>query len=198
MLKNHFLIILIIPLLLTSFCSKIPYKSTPGADRFHHNSVLIRVKVTKDSQKEKVKILLEYNEKGDRLIFLGTLNQVLFETLIYNNKTIIIIPKKKKFWEGTFLEFMKKIWSINIDYPELKNLLLNKIVPEKKAGENSFEISIEKAKKKNATWKILISDKKAKLEFKVYSTKKKTGNINFKRDLGRYQKFHLEEFNNEK
>lgn len=198
MLKNFFLRILIITLLLTSFCSKISYKSTPGTGYSYYNSVLIRAKIIKSTQKDKVKILLKYNKNGDRLIFLGALNQVLFEILIHNSKTIIIISKKKKFWEGQFSQFMEKIWGINVDYPELKNLLLNKVIPEKTIAENSVKISIKKAEKKKIAWKVLISDKKTELEFKVYSQKKQIGNINFKRDLSRYQKINLEEFNYEK
>ncbi|MEN8152884.1 MAG: hypothetical protein ABFR75_02590 [Acidobacteriota bacterium] len=197
MKKESFLKILIIFFLLTSYCSRISYKSTPDTAGTYYYSVLIRAKVKQKDQKEKVKILLKYNDKGDNLIFLGPLNQILFETIIISSKTKMIIPKKKKYWEGKFSRFMKNMWGINTSYRQLKDLLLNKIIPKKTEGLHTFDITIKEPGKKGIS-KVIISDKTSRLEFRIYPIKKREGGLILNRDLGRYNRISLEEFHNDK
>jgi hypothetical protein len=149
----------------------------------------IKAKVIQSGKKVSFRVSLKYNSSVDRIIFIGQLNQVLFKILIRGEETLLIIPRKRKYWRGSFSDFLYKFWNIDMTYSQLKNLLLNRIIPKRKIEENYPKIKILKYKKRHT--RIDISMKNIFLIFKVPIGKKRTGIIKTEKDLSGYKRFEL-------
>lgn len=155
----------------------------------------IKAKLTIDGKKERTRMLLKYNRSGDRIIFLGVLNQVLFEAIIRGENTLIIIPRKKYFWRGTFSDFLNNFWKLDMTYSELKDLLLKKIIPQKRPVQKNPVIRI--INKKNKYLRFIINQNSNSAEFRVYPIKKKTGSIKFERKLSGYKEIELKQIDHQ-
>jgi len=156
-----------------------------------YSSVKLRVKIISNSRTEKIKILLGFNNTGDRLIFLGPMNQVLFEILIQGNRSKIIVPRRKQYWIGEFEKFLYDLWHIGLSYNEIKALLLEQRVNSKKLHNCGFTMQIFESETKKHPIEINLKSDDIRLEFKVYKIKKRSGKIVFTRDLKKYKKVSL-------
>ncbi len=186
-----FIVMLFLGVLSLPVCRTVSVRTAPGDQNgervyFFYN---IKAKVIHSGKKESFRVSLKYNSLVDRIIFLGPLNQVLFKTFITGEETLLIIPNKKKYWRGSFSDFLYKFWNIEMTYSELKNLLLNRILPHKKIGEKYPEIKILKFKKRYT--RIDVSMKDIVLIFKVPVGKKRIGVIKTEKNLSGYKRFEL-------
>ena len=193
MKKTIVFIISAIFIIIISNC-KIPQISTlPEAEGDKYKSVKIRVKTITDKGKENTKILLTFNKTGDRLIFLGPMNQVLFEILVNGNRSTVIIPKKKQYWQGEFRDFLFRWWNIDLTYNEIKALLLEQRVNRKKLDKNGFQMQIIQSEKEKYPVRINLKSTDIRLEFRIYEVKEKNGRLLLKKELKNYSEVSLEE-----
>jgi len=179
-------------LVLWSGC-RIPELSTdpsPGGENYR--SVMIRVKAVMEKGTEKTKILLGFNDRGDRLIFLGALNQVLFEILVQGNHSRVIVSKRKEYWDGEFSEFLSGLWGIDLTYNEIKALLLEQRVNARKLNRNGFRMQIIESEAQKTPVQINLTGRELRLEFRIYEIRDKEGKIEFKKDLKNYSEVSLE------
>ncbi len=169
----------------TSGCSLNKVNYTPGTLKYKGKIFYstIRAKYIHRGKKEKAKILLKFNKDGDRLIFLGILNQVMFEIIVRNEKTLLIIRKKKKYWTGSFSDFSKKFWNLEISYIELKRLLFFHTISEALKANQDFNITLSKTKKYLRT---VINGKGQILDIKTIPIKSKISKLNLNRELKGY------------
>jgi len=171
---------------------RMPEISTdPAHDGETYNSVRIRAKAVTDQGAEKTKILLGFNNKGDRLIFLGPMNQVIFEILVDGNYSKIIVPKRKQYWSGEFKEFLYELWGVDMTYNEIKALLIEQRVNSRKLKRSGFSIQIIESKKKKYPVRINLASDGIKLEFRVYEIRKIAGKIVLTKALEGYSRVTL-------
>jgi len=193
MKKAIIFIISAVLIIILSNC-KVPQISTlPEADGDNYKSVIIKVKTITDKGKENTKILLAFNKTGDRLIFLGPLNQVLFEILVNGNRSKMIVPRKKQYWQGEFRDFLFRWWNIDLTYNEIKALLLEQRVNKKKLDKNGFQMQIIESEKKKYPVRITLKSPDIRLQFRIYEIKKKTGRLLLNRELQNYSEVSLED-----
>ncbi len=158
----------------------------PAVEGETYNAVTIRAKAVTDRGTEKTKILLYFSNKGDRLIFLGPMNQVIFEILVHGNYSKIIVPKRKQYWSGEFREFLYELWGIDLTYNEIKALLLEQRINSQKLKKNGFDLQIIESEKKKYPVRINLANDDIKLEFRIYEVKKRSGKIVLTKELERY------------
>ncbi len=189
--KSIYLIILTV-LFVFSNCRtpKIGIDSVLSNEKY--KSVKLKVKVISNLGTEKTKILIGFNSRGDRLIFLGPMNQVFFEILVKGNRSKIIVPKKKQYWVGEFREFLYNFWGINLSYNEIKALLLEQRFNSNKLRDCGFTIRIFESEIKKYPIKINLKSHDIRLEFKVYEVKKRSGKIVFSKRIKGYKEVSLE------
>ncbi len=191
MKKKYSSLVLSLIIVLLSGC-RIPEISTENSLSGEiYNSVRINVRTITDKSKEKTKILLGFDRRVDRLIFLGPLNQVLFEIFVRGNYSKVIIPKRKKYWEGEFREFLHDLWHIDLTYNEIKALLLEQRVSAKKLRKNGFRMQIIRSERKKFPIMINLTSKELKLEFKVYEVRERPGKIVSEKKLQGYSRVSL-------
>ena len=192
-MRKLFVYPILIVLFILLFSCRVPEISTdPAPDGEKYKAVTIRVKAVSDKGKEKTKILLGFSDKGDRLIFLGPMNQVLFEILVSGNYSKIIVPKKKQYWEGEFSKFLFDLWNIDLTYNEIKALLLEQRVNAKKLRDSGFSMQILESEKKKYPVSIHLSSNDLRLEFKIYEVMERPGRIILKKELEGYAEVSLE------
>ncbi len=177
-------------------CGIKSFNMEPDKTGEKYSLVRFKVKTFIDNRKNKLKILLSYDSKGDRLLFFGPMNQVLFEIHISGNYSKIIVPKRKKFWTGEFRMFLIKLWNIDLSYNEIKDLLLHGRVNAKKLRKNGFFMQIFDSENKKRPVVIKLTGEKISLEFKVSGITTRNGKINLSRNLSGYKKVSLEQLFN--
>lgn len=162
---------------------------TPGDT---YRSVTIRLRTVTPEGKEKTKILLSYNDRGDRLIFLSPLNQVLFEIRVTGNLSTVIVPRRNQFWTGEFSEFFSRFRDMDLTYNEIKALLLEQRYDGKRLRHLGFSIRIIESQREQYPVKIHLTRDDMQLEFRVYEQVRKPGKLNLTTDLSGYRKVPLE------
>ena len=191
MRKLLFYLVPVIFLFVLSNC-KVPEISTdPTSKGEKYKSVRIRVKAITDQGKEKTKVILGFNNKGDRLIFLGPMNQVLFEILVQGNYSKVIVPKRKQYWSGEFREFLYELWRVDLTYNEIRALLLEQRVNSLKLKKSGFTMQIIESEKKKYPVRINLASDDIKLEFRVYEVKERAGKIVLTKELKGYSRVTL-------
>ncbi len=193
MKKNFTLIVIIVFLFVLAGCRTPQIHTVPEFDGDKYNSVRIKVKTITETGKENTKILLGYNNSGDRLIFLGPMNQVLFEILVKGNYSNVIIPKRKQYWGGEFRDFLFRWWNIDLTYNEIKALLLEQRVNRKKLERNGFQMQIIESEKEKYPVMINLTGSEVRLEFRIYEMKEKSGRLILQKELNNYSQVSLDE-----
>ncbi|MEN8222271.1 MAG: hypothetical protein ABFR36_03340 [Acidobacteriota bacterium] len=179
-------------MLVISNCRAPQISTIPETKGEKYKSVRIRVRTVTEKGKEKTKILLGFNNSGDRLIFLGPMNQVLFEILVRGNQSKVIVPRRKQYWEGEFRDFLLKWWNIDLTYNEIKALLLEQRVSRKKLDKSGFHMQIIESEKKKYPVRINLSGSDLRLEFRIYEVKEKSGRLLLRKELKDYSEVSLE------
>lgn len=185
---------MVIPILvlILSGCRVPEISTVPDSGKDSYRSVNIRVKIVTDNGRDKTRIILGYNRLGDRLIFLGPLNQVLFEAVVTGNRAVVSVPKRKQFWQGEFRDFLMKWWGIDLTYNEIKAFLLEQRVNRRKLEKNGFSIRIIESEKKRYPVHIHLTSPEIRLEFRIYENKPKQGKLLLRRTPENYTEVSLE------
>ena len=126
-------------------------------------------------------------------MFLSPLNQIYFKLFVSKENALLINSKKKKFWSGNFDILFERMGNINFKYHELKNLILEGDIPEKKIKKNNLTLFLEKEKKSGKPRNIKITGSDVFIKLKVSRVKNRKGKIKFLPDLSRLKKTDLDD-----
>ena len=182
--------IIIFCLFILTSCTNLKYDVIPDSKSIY-NSVKAKILFKSNDFKFSGKILLKYNKFRDKILFLSPLNQIYFKLFVSEENTLLINSKKKKFWSGNFNILFERMGNINFGYDELKQLILEGIVPENKVKENALKLTFEKNKKSGKPKRIKITGRDILIKLKILSTKERKGKINFLADLKNFKRTDL-------
>ena len=172
-------------------CTNLKYDIIPDAKGIY-SSVKAKILFKGSDFKFSGKILFKYNRARDKILFLSPINQVYFELFIRKEKTLLINTKRKIYWSGGFHTLFEKMGNINFEYEELKQLILEGIIPEDKLKENDLELSFEKDEKSGKPKRIRITGSEVLIKLKIYGIKERKGKIKFNPNLETLQKSTLD------
>ncbi len=173
-------------LLLAPGCARLTYDITPDAHGVYQAITLrINVKVTegKSSKRQGFKVLLKFDDKQDKMLFLSPINQVYGQLLLEKEDSLLINSRKKRFWRGDFRQLIEKIWALDFQYSEFKALVLEGAIPEEKVKQQGIRIHIEPGKKDPKPYRIRILYDNVTIKIKISSRKSGRGIINFNTSL---------------
>lgn len=100
-----------------------------------YQSLRMKVKIMnkENGKKQSIKVLVKFNETSTRMLFLGPpLNKVYARLFVQGEKAILVNSKKKIYWQGEFMTLLTRMWDMDFDFQEFKQLILNGIVPKGK------------------------------------------------------------------
>jgi hypothetical protein len=163
-----------------SFCSPKRIDILPDATKIYHSITLrVNVKEIDAKRRQNFKVVLKYDENGDKMLFLSPLNQVYGQLFINAEKVLLVSPKKKRYWRGTFNTLIDYIWDLNFTYQQFRYLILEGIIPEDKKADKTLLIEIELDDKDSLPKRIQITHQRVRIKLKLYNRKSGRGIINF-------------------
>lgn len=171
---------LLFALLLLSACASLKYDITPTKDDVYH-TVTLRVNVKQNStgKRQNFKVLLKFDERNDKMLFLSPLNQVYGQLFIEDEKALLVNTKNKRYWRGTFRLLINELWALDFNYREFKKLIMEGEIPQDKVKQQNLDINLEPDKKTGKTGRVRIEYNDMLVKLKIYNHKTGQGKVNF-------------------
>ncbi|MCK4835033.1 MAG: hypothetical protein KAT17_00260, partial [Candidatus Aminicenantes bacterium] len=153
-----------------------------------HHSLKLKFNFEDSLGKHNGKILMKYDDRKAKILFLSPLNQVYFKLLVEKNKSLLINTKEKKYWEGNFKCLIKEMWRIDLSFKEFRLLVQEGIIPQQKLAKFDLKFLLEKDNKTGKPKKIKLFNDEISIQLKIQNRKIKRGIIQFHLDLSALQK----------
>lgn len=178
--KRKSLILSALAVLILANCSPLKYEREPGVEGYYR---LLTLKLNvKDSQQERRgsgKIILKFDDKLSKMLFLSPLNQVYFQLYVQKERALLINTKKKRYWQGKFNLLLRRLWGLDFHYKELQRLITDGVVPEGKARKADLRVSLETDKETQKPVRITITGPEVVLKLRVLNKKLKQGRMSY-------------------
>jgi len=157
-------------------CNTYKYKITPENKDTHR---MIRLKINYQDSKNKYsgKVIVLKQKNNKKIFILNPLGRVHFKLILNGNSTTAIYVKKKKYWTGTFKEFIQKLWSINLSFDEFYNIIISGEISDK-FKDKSINVIINMDSNKLPKTIVFTKDK-TYVKFKILINQEKSGKIDF-------------------
>jgi hypothetical protein len=181
-------------LFVMSGCSRLTYDIEPDQTRVYHTlGIKANVKNKETGKKGSFKILLKYDDTGNKMLFLSPLNQIYGLLVVEGENTTLVNTKKKRYWKGRFNTLLQEIWGMDFEYVEFKRLLVEGVVPEEKLKEKNIDVSIEKDTEGKELERVTIETSEMQVKLKITSRETGKGAIRFGVDLKKMEQAEIRE-----
>lgn len=157
-----------------------------------HQHVKLKFFFQDPDKRQNGKILMKFDRDRSRILFLSSLNQVYFELLVEKEVSWLINIRKKKFWKGKFRKLIADMWHVDLTLDELKRLLTEGMVPEKKLTSTGFDFFLQTDPVSGSLRQIKIFDRETTILLKVQDRRVRSGGISFNRDFSGLEKGDLD------
>jgi len=176
------------------FNNCVPKRYTLNLDApgFHH-SIRLKFSLKNDRERQSGKIVMKFDSRRAKILFLSPLNQVYFKLLVENNRGILINTRESKYWEGGFDELLKKMWDINLCFDDLKRLIHLGVIPRQKLKTSGFQLELEKDRKSGNPTRVILSNDQVILNLKILNRRQKKGTIQFYLDVSKMTRSEIEQ-----
>jgi hypothetical protein len=174
------------------FGSCAPRKiALPGDSPGYHNHIKLKFSIRDGENKDSGKIILKFDRDKSKVLFLSPFNQIYLKLYIEKSEALLINTKKKKFWQGDFRTLIDEMWNIDLEFEELKMLIMQGTVPKREIKNSSMAFILEDDKKSGKPKSIKIQKDTILLHIKVQNRKTRKGKIEFYIDFTRLIKTEL-------
>ncbi|MGE5340767.1 MAG: hypothetical protein ACM3SY_04720 [Candidatus Omnitrophota bacterium] len=123
---------------------------TPDQTHVYHSLTMkVNVKNKETGERGTFKIILKYNDTGDKMLFLSPLNQIYGFLVIERDAgqngqhATLVHTKKKQYWKGPFQELLKELWGMDVDYQTFKTLVVEGKVADHELHEKGITVNVE-------------------------------------------------------
>jgi hypothetical protein len=144
-----------------------------------HYSLKVKFSFQDRSEKQNGRILMKYDHRRAKILFLTPLNQIYFKLLVENDRAVLINTKKKICWEGEFRRLLREMWRIDLSFPELRLLIEKGTVPRRRFEKNNLEYSLERDDKTGQPEKLRLFNDEISIQLRIQNRKTKKGAIEF-------------------
>lgn len=176
-------LLLILPFIFAINCSNLTTDITPDrAARYHSLRIKVNVKSLTSSHRQSFKVLLKYNQDGDKMLFLSPLNQIYGLLVVKNEIALMVNSKKKRYWQGPFKELLKYMWGPDMDfqYHQFKALMVRGTVPQKEVRKRNLNITLQPGVKGSPPHRLEIQSKNIRVRVKISNRKTSSGKLSLK------------------
>ena len=163
----------------------------PGDSSGYHNHIKLKFSIREGKKKDSGKIILKFDRDKSKVLFLSPFNQIYLKLYVEKSEALLINTKKKKFWQGDFRTLIDEMWNIDLEFEELKMLIMMGTVPKRKIKDSSMVFILEDDKRSGKPKSIKIQKDTILLHIKVQNRKKRNGKIEFYVDFTRLEKTEL-------
>jgi hypothetical protein len=167
-------------LLFMPLCSRLTYDIEPDATASYYS---LRIKVNArnrvSGKRQSFKVMLKYNDTGDKMMFLSPLNQVYGLLFIRQEDTVLINSKKKKYWKGKFKRLLREMWGEGLDfnYSRFKKMLVEGIIPQEQIEKRGIRVIIDKKDRTGQPARLTIENRDILVNVKISSRKTGRGRL---------------------
>ena len=168
------------------------YDVAPDVEGSKYNRVKMKVYYKNKKNKQSGKLLLKYDNNRTKMLLLSPLNQILFELIINREDILLINSKNNKYWQGNFNSFLKRVWNIDLEFKELRLLILEGIEP-KNIVDDHLKFKIEKDKDSGKPKIIRINGDNIFIKLKVINKKVRNGKLVFNKDLSKLHESDIDD-----
>jgi hypothetical protein len=176
------------------FNNCVPKRYTLNLDvpGFHH-SIRLKFSFKNDRERQSGKIVMKFDSRRAKILFLSPLNQVYFKLLVENNRGILINTRERKYWEGGFDELLKKMWEINLCFDDLKQLIHQGVIPRQKLEASGFQLKLEKDRESGNPTRVILNNDQVILNLKILNRRQKKGTVQFYLDVSKMTRSEIEQ-----
>ena len=158
-----------------------------------HQSIRLKFNLRNDNDKQHGKILLKFDALRAKILFLSPLNQIYFQLLVENTRSILINSRKKKYWLGDFNELIRKMWAIDLNFDDLKRLIQGGMIPEQKLDDAGLRLDLETNQETGNPERIILRGDCVELELKILNQRRKKGAVQFYWETSRFDRAGLDQ-----
>jgi hypothetical protein len=176
-------------------CSRLNYDITPDSHAVYHSLRLkFNVKNRGTGKRQNFKVLLKFNNEGDKMLFLSPLNQIYGMLFIEGEKALLINWKKKRYWQGNFRYLLHYMWGETMDfrYSQFKDLIVTGRVPEKIKSKN-IKINVQRDTTTEIPIRLIIQNPQAVVKIKISNRETKTGQLNLSTNITQMNRTGIKE-----
>jgi len=118
-----------------------------------------------------------FDEQHSKFLFFTPVNQVGLELDVAGETSLLLRPGKKLYWRGDFSFLLRHLWGIELTLQELKQLLVQGLIPEAKIREKGIAVSLETDPENRSPKIVNIRQSDAILTLKVLKNETRPGTI---------------------
>lgn len=178
-------IIILLAVVLLAQCSNLTTDITPDSvAKYHSLRIKVNAKNLTNNQRQSFKVLLKYNQDGDKMLFLSPLNQVYGVLVVKKEIALMVNTKKRKYWQGPFKRLLQFMWGRDMDfqYTQFKALMVKGTIPRSSARQRNLNITILPSGKGSPPQRLEISNPDILVTVKISNRKTSTGRLSLKTD----------------
>lgn len=134
-----------------------------------------------------------FDARNAKFLFFTPLNQVGLELDVAGETALLLRPGKKLYWRGDFSILLNRLWGIDLNLEELKQLVVKGSIPEAKAKAKGMVILLEYDTEDRSLHMVTVRQNDAILTLKIVKSETRPGSIVFLDYDRRFQAAELED-----
>lgn len=154
--------------------------------------IVSKIKVKGEGFRFSGKILMRMSGPRNLLVFLTPMNQILFKLYIEEERSILINLKKGQSWKGSFVQLFGVMTGIQLNFYQLRNLILSGDIPQQYPELQEVKINITNASHLKSPEKIEIIGSDTLIRFVIIKRTDSQVVVNWSPRLDRFIQTDLE------
>jgi len=155
-------------------------------------SLGIKFSFNDGSARQNGRIHWRFDDHCAKFIFFTALNQVGLELDADGESALLINFTKKAFWRGDFMVLLDRLWGIELELAQLKQLLLEGLVPQAAIDRQGLIVSLKKNTRTGAPEVVRLQRGSSDLTLRIYKNERRPGKLVFIDYEERYRAADLE------
>jgi len=171
---------------------QVPRPGLQPAAGPHFRSLGIKFSFNDGSARQNGRIHWRFDDHSAKFIFFTALNQVGLELDADGESALLINFQKKAFWRGDFMVLLDRLWGIELELAQLKQLLLEGLVPQAAIDRQGLIVLLEKNARTGAPEVVRLQRGTSDLTLRIYKNERRPGKLVLIDYEERYQAADLE------
>ena len=180
-------------IVLVCFACVRPRVTPAPSDVSSFQAMTIKFNFSGPQGRQNGKVFLRFDDRRAKFIFFNPLNQVALELDVDGETALLLRPDKKLSWRGDFNRLLDRLWGIELNFQELKQLVLKGTLPEGRTTGKDISIQLESASAERLPRTVRIRRHDAELTLKIISSETRPGRVILLERERRFEPAALEE-----
>ena len=158
----------------------------------YFQSLSVKFSFADGTTRQNGRIHWRFDDHSAKFIFFTALNQAGLELDADGESALLINFQKKAFWRGDFMVLLDRLWGIELELAQLKQLLLEGLVPQAAIDRQGLIVLLEKNARTGAPEVVRLQRGSSDLTLRIYKNERRPGKLVFIDYEERYRAADLE------